>query len=958
MIKSVFLSCCVVLLLLTAFSGEAYAQVNWTGAVSTDWANGSNWSSGVVPGPTDNVQIGSIKFTAQPAISGNVQIHNLTFGAAFQVVLTIPGGYTLIVSNKIVQDHAADNQLAVTLVTGAGALTCNSVMVGDLTSPRFVQTKTTTFAAKLANFNITGNIDLNSVTANLLTGGVANNNSLFSLQGGVLNLGGKINTNTSLPESCNSFGGNSPNDKFSIDINSDQDAVLKLTDSSAVNILNPDYATVDFFNHLSGNGRSKVEYTGANQIVYTNTIAGIDSSPYNYQDLTISGAGIKTAGSDSTGNQLNIAGNLVINSATLDLKAFAPQTLVNGDFRNLGTVNFGTATTTINGASFFNSGSFNAGSGVIQFSGVTQSLVDSTLNGTDFRRVGFNNSGVKNIQSGKFAVVPKGKVRLSNMAKLTVVPGAMLIVRADSTGAAAVAALPSGCSVTGQVSVEQFIQGSLYLKNTVARGYLRFSSPVNFTGTTSGDRAYNITYLIGTNDYNGIATGGPDDGGFSIATNPTLYLYREDIGACGGSYTCGNYIGLTKINYPDQNIVGTRSRFSSSTIPDTTLTLPIGTGLMVYFLGNKVLSNGSTTGTKGAPPLNYPESVTLTNTGTINQNNVQFRDWFRSDYHLSYTNSPLINNTGYNANSLFGNPYPAPVNWDNFSSTDSTSSIYAPNMTRSFYIYNTITHQSNAYVADSTHDKTLIYNGTGQATNVLASSQGFIVKVDALSANPYAASLRFKEAAKFDPDAVSWPGMPVGNQSFAIAQKQVNRPVSASLNKSLSSNIKTHASPNKKAPVADQFFRLKLIQDTVNYDDILIRFGEGATDRYDPREDAYDLGGSEEATTMLSSYSSDHIPLSINKIPPPALSKAILLFTDAKESGRYSLLAGALENMPANYRIMLKDKLAKKIVDLRVLSRYEFVIDKNKKASFGDRFELIISKRFQGVAANSIARLN
>jgi hypothetical protein len=100
-----------------------------------------------------------------------------------------------------------------------------------------------------------------------------------------------------------------------------------------------------------------------------------------------------------------------------------------GNFRNSGTINFGTGTTTINGATFFNSGGFNAGSGVIQFSGASQSLVDCISNGTNFRRVGFYHTGTKVIQSGKFAVVPKGKVRLADTATLNVATGALLTIR-------------------------------------------------------------------------------------------------------------------------------------------------------------------------------------------------------------------------------------------------------------------------------------------------------------------------------------------------------------------------------------------------------------------------------------------------------------------------------------------------------------------------------------------------
>ena len=370
MIKSAFLRNCFVLFILLVCSVNADAQVNWTGAVSTDWANGANWSAGVVPGAADNVQIGVMAFTAQPSVNGNAQVHNLTFGGPVPVVLTIQAGKTMVVSGKIVQNHAADNLTAGTLITGSGTLTCAALMVGDLIGPRFVQTKTTTFVSKIDTFRVSGNIDLNSVTANLLTGGIANNNSLFSLQGGVVSLGGKINTSNFLPVNCNSFGANSPNARFSIDINSDQNAWLKLTDSSAVNFSSPAFAAADFYNYLSGLGRGSVEYGDGSQLVYTNTTPGVDASPVSYQDLVISGTGIKTAGSAAGGNRLLIGGNLVVRSATLDLAAKSPDTVVAGDLTNGGTVQAGTGTTTIKGALIFSagaSGTFNVGTGEIHF---------------------------------------------------------------------------------------------------------------------------------------------------------------------------------------------------------------------------------------------------------------------------------------------------------------------------------------------------------------------------------------------------------------------------------------------------------------------------------------------------------------------------------------------------------------------------------------------------------------
>jgi len=369
MINPVLLRSFVALVLSFFVTSIACAQVNWTGAAGTDWSNGANWSGGNAPGVTDNVQIGVVAFSAQPVITSNVQVRSLTFGGPVQVVLTIQSGSILTVTTKIVQNHAVGQLTSGTLITGAGTLSCTGVMVGNLASPRFIQNNTTTFVSKIDSFKVAGNIDLNSVTANLLTGGVANNNSLFSLQAGAVTVTGKINTYNLLPANCNDFGGNNPKARFSLDINSERDALLRMLDTATLNFARTIDAAADFYNPISGTGRSKIEYAGAGQLIYTNTIDGIDQNPAVYQDLIISGSGNKTAGHTSTSNQLNINGNLVVNNATLDLKTYNPQTVVNGNLTNNGTVNFGTGQTTINGTLFFTSGTFNVGSGEIHFTG-------------------------------------------------------------------------------------------------------------------------------------------------------------------------------------------------------------------------------------------------------------------------------------------------------------------------------------------------------------------------------------------------------------------------------------------------------------------------------------------------------------------------------------------------------------------------------------------------------------
>jgi len=932
-------------------STQSYALASWTGKVSSDWGTAGNWNNNVVPSATTNVQIGISPFTNQPTVNNNQQIHNLTFGGRIPVTLTVNSGNTLAVSGQVVQNHASDDSTPITTIIGAGTLAASSILVGDPTTPKLVLTKTTTLISQIANLNVTGNITINSTTANLLTGGIATNNAKFSLQAGVLNIAGQIITSNQIPASCNSFGTatNTPSTIFSIDINSSQNATLILTDSSSVAIANTAYGTVDFYNPISGTGRSIVKYTGANQLVYTNTTPGINTSPAIYEDLTIAGTGIKTAGNTASNNNLNISGNLNVISGLLDLATYAPQTVIGGNFTNHGAVNFGSSTTTINGGSFFNSGGFAAGTGIIQFSGGAQALVDSTQNGTNFNKVSFNNTGTKNIQSGNFNVVVNGVVRLSNSAVLNVVSGAGFTMFADSTGYSYIAPIPSGSNVTGLVNVQQFIQGA-----PSGIGYHLFTSPVNFTGTLSGDRSYNLRFMQPPNPVNGMLTYGPAGGGFDAVSNSSLYIYREDIANCNSTFNCGNNKPIGKINYSDPNLVGTTQRFTVTNIADTTIYIPVGSSILCYFEGNRVVTT-------------YPfdqQSTTVTHTGTVNQGDINFKDWYRSDHTLTYTNSPSIANAPHNGIQELGNPYPAAINCDNFSSTNSNSSFYGPNMHNGFSVLNTATSQFNAYIPDSTHDKTQVYYGTGIASNIIPPGVGFTATVDASSPNPYAASLTIREGAKFDPEAPAVGGgttmalaasplqrnlalatpATAAKSSTVLTTKTASTPVSNAKvsNTALVSKL---AIPKKTTVPPDELIRLMLVQDKIENDDILIHFKQGSSSTYKANEDAYDMGGTELATVMLSSYSSDHIPLSINTMPLPAHLAKIALFTDATKSGTYTLRATAIENIFAQYDVHLRDKFNGQVINLRQVNAYTFNIDKNQKLTYGDRFELLIIKK-------------
>jgi hypothetical protein len=909
---------CLMLLLVVPFMANAQAIINWTGAVSTSWNNAGNWSTGVIPSAMDNVQIGIAGFTNQPTVNVNATIANLTFGGNVPVVLTVGSGYQLQVSQKITQTHNAGQIMAATTLAGGGAIQCSAIFVGNTTTPKVVKTKATTLISSVASLTVTDSLTIYSATADLLSGGIAHNNSTFSLEGGQLSVGTTIRLDNQIPAYLNSFSGSKPLSKFVINISSNTDAVLKIQKDNLFKVKNPVYAKIDFYNYSSGTGKAVVQYTGSNQTVYASTAAQIDHVPYTYQSLVIKGTGTKTVGAASGSNALNVDGDLsILSGTTLDLLSNNVTTTVNGSFDNRGGVNLG-STTIVNGTSFFNSGQFNEGSGRFQFSGSAQQLTDSTANGTVFGNVIFSKPGTKTIQGGQFAISQGGKMTVTDTAIVNVLSAGKLTLRADSTGAAAITAIPASSSITGLVTVEQFIKGG-----TVAggnrRGYILLSPSVNHSGNVPGERYFSLNYINGTTDLKGCLTGGqlgPTNGFTTVGLgNPTMYIYREDKASCNANFTCGNNSPVFKINNTDPNDISTLQRFSTGSVSDTLTKVPIANGVLFYFVGNRILNNNTTAGTKTTQPFNIPESVILPNTGVVNQGNVQVRVWFRQNNYLSYTVAGFSNPRGFN---LTGNPYPSPINWDKWSSSDSTKAIYGPNLTGSISVMNPITHQYNSYQADATHDPNQVYYGTGVASNIIAAGQGFQVSVSA-SGNPYAASLRFTENAK----AVE--------QSPGIVAAPRLRTLS------LAGRVATPAA-------APQLIRLKLIKDEENQDEILIRFKVGASKQYVNSEDAYDLGGMPGITTMLSSYSGDHVPLDINCLPAGLNTTVVKLFADAVQSGTYTLTASEISGLPSGTLVLLKDLYTGKVKNLSKQADYEFSIDKTVSASYGDRFLLIIKK--------------
>jgi hypothetical protein len=342
--------------------------------------------------------------------------------------------------------------------------------------------------------------------------------------------------------------------------------------------------------------------------------------------------------------------------------------------------------------------------------------------------------------------------------------------------------------------------------------------------------------------------------------------------------------------------------------------------VLFFFRGNSTLSNGTTGGTKTTSPFNYPEDVTTTQVGALNTGTINVKLWFANTANglgskFSYTSGYVNSGTSYlrGGFTFVGNPYAATVNWEKYNrnSTIANSSIYGGgSLGSTIWIFNEANNQYESYIQKTgAVDTTSVNPGTatGSASNMIASGQGFFIV--ATTGNQ---SLSFRETAKTS-----------------------SQPVAATLHNLM-------GMPKAFAATPDPLLRLKLLKDSVNTDEIVIRLDNQASTKFVFNEDAQDMGGIGPLVS-LSAISSDNIRLAIDFMPFPGLQQEVTpLLVDATTSGTYKLDRTQLDNLPAQYDVWLIDAFAKDSINLKTTNSYSFTIDKNNPATFGEkRFSIV-----------------
>jgi hypothetical protein len=405
--------------------------------------------------------------------------------------------------------------------------------------------------------------------------------------------------------------------------------------------------------------------------------------------------------------------------------------------------------------------------------------------------------------SGKFNIVPAGKVAVLGTGNLTINSGTTFVLQSSASSSASVAAISSSGSINGQVTVQRYM--SAY------RGYRLMSSPV-YAGydATNLINYYGVNYLL----TNTVLTGT----GFPTTTsskpgNPTLYLYRENLVPQYTTFLNSNFIGIANIN------TVTAYGMNDSTYPTTDI--PVGDGYLFYYRGSVKQKTLAQLTTAGAQATND----TLNAVGYLNQGSITVHDWYTpSSANLGYTTisgTPTIEGSN-----LVGNPYACSIDWDQYGTGGITHTSVGP------FCYQLVlsgqgTGNYNVYQANSVSK---VGTQGNTASNIIASGQGFFV-----FATGTGASLTFTENAK-------------------------------TLMQNTGTNLYMSSKKNLAiATVSNQFLRMQMAMDTVNTDGIIIRFNNNANTGFSPTEDAMYRTGTGKVS--LSSVSSDNVPLAINQLP-------------------------------------------------------------------------------------------
>jgi hypothetical protein len=320
----------------------------------------------------------------------------------------------------------------------------------------------------------------------------------------------------------------------------------------------------------------------------------------------------------------------------------------------------------------------------------------------------------------------------------------------------------------------------------------------------------------------------------------------------------------------------------------------------VYWYDETMITGDMNTGWKAANNINNPIKAGLGYrifirgsrdagrlNGTLNTQDAVTLDFNGTvnsgdiDMKPTYTVSGNSANDGWN---LMGNPYASPIDWNKFydDAADYT------NLSPIIYVYNA---NSNSYVAYNALSNSGTLNG-----GIIPSGAAFYVKAWSQ------ATMVMKEKYK------------VGSNPTALF---------------------------KTGEYADRDFRIRMTMDTINQDEMVLKYIDDAT----PAKDAYDIDKMWGAEVNIATLGSDKSYLALNAKPFRGEGDTVKLSVWARSTGNYTMSFVNAADFASNLPLYLLDYYNGNIIDLRNDTSYTFKVTMTDASSFGDsRFELIVGK--------------
>ncbi len=521
-----------------------------------------------------------------------------------------------------------------TTISGSGAANFSNVTItGSLTAPsatmdisgNWVQTSGS-FIAGTSTLNFSGstqsitpggqafnNLTIAGTNTKTLQGSAIINGALtftsgtFNSNGNSMDLKGNLisNSTSTLTASAITFSGTTTISGSSVPTFGGITVTGILTPSASFNV------NGNLINNGTLNASAGTVTFGGNT-----TISG--SSTCTFSNVTINGTLVAPSGNVNVAGNWNNSGTFTASSGTV---TFTGTTNFSGssttNFANIaisGTVN---APTTLNVAgNFANNGTFNRGTGTVVFNGSsTQSISGSTV--TDFNNITVSNnvnSPAVQVQSNHNL---RGVLTLSGTNTVFDADGSAntSIFRVMSTADnptldASIATLPTGTSVSGNVTVQRYM--SIEGANS-ARIYRYIASPVTNAPVSQLQSFIPVT---------GAFTGASSCSG--CGTSQSMFSYDETV------TTDTNLSGTADLN--DGYINFPAAANSEQFAP--------GRGYTVFVRGN-------------IAPVSGAGSALWELRGPINAGNVSLP--------VSFTSSGNAPDDGWN---LVGNPYPSTIDWN------------------------------------------------------------------------------------------------------------------------------------------------------------------------------------------------------------------------------------------------------------------------------------------------------